>query len=406
MYKALAACYTIWSEVVSMMGTGNSQPELFYDIALEGFVPQDHPLRFLRPLIDVKKLRELCAPLYSSTGRPSVPPEQLFLALIGGYLMGITSERRLMMELECNLALRWFVGLGLTEHAWEASTFSQNRRRRFDRSGVLEALFDQTVKRAFKEKLISTHVSADGTLVRANASYKSFAPIGVAMDAEEYKRRLRVEDEPGGGGEPNGEGEPPADAGNPSVDFRGQKRSNATHRSTSDPDCRLVSKGSSGTGAYPGYTVNAIMENRNRILLGVGVEIYRGSTAEEHGCLGLLARARRRFGYRPRSLGADKGYFHEGFLRELFRARIEPHVAAAKNGRSEVHRRVRMRRRGAAYRWSQRCRKKIEELFGEAKEFHGLRRFRRRTLERVREELWMIGTVLNLKRLVSCGVGA
>jgi len=382
-----------------MMGESNPQPELFYGISLEKFVPEDHPLRAIRPFIDVKRLRKICAPLYSHTGRPSIPPEQLFLALIGGYILGIFSDRKLVMELECNLALRWFVGLDLNEHAWDASTFSQNRRRRFDRSGALEKLFDDTVKRAMKEHLISTHVSVDGTLVRANASFKSFRPIEVSMDGEQYKQRLRAED-------PESDdttGNPPdSDKGNPCVDFRGEKRGNKTHRSTSDPDCRFVSKGSSGTGAYPGYTVNAVMENRNRFLIGIGVEIFKGSTAEEQGCLSLLERAHRRLAYRPQSLGADKGYFHQEFLEALFGLNVEPHVAATNRGKSKAHRRVRMRQRGQPYALSQRCRKLIEELFGEGKDLHGLRRFRRRTLEKVREETWLIGVVLNLKRLASC----
>jgi transposase len=375
-----------------MMGESEGQPTFYYNMSIEQFVPQDHPLRSIRPFIDKQEIRRECRSLYSTTGRPSIPPEQLFLALVGGYLLGIASDRKIIMELQCNMALRWFVGLGLEEQPWDASTFSQNRRRRFDRSGVLERLFDQTVKRAMKENLISRHVSADGTLVRANASFKSFVPIEVAMDPEEYKNRLRSADE-----EDADEG--PQDPGNPKVDFRGEKRGNKTHRSLTDPDCRFVSKGSSGTGAYPGYTVNALMENRNRILLGVGVEIFRSSTSEEEGALDLLDRAKRRMRFRPKSLGADKGFFHEAFIGEVFRRKIEPHIAADARGSSLCHRRVRMRRRGLAYQLSQRCRKKIEELFGEGKEFHGLRRFRRRKLYRVREETWMIGWVLNLKRL-------
>jgi len=374
-----------------MMGEQPGQTNLYYNMTIEQFVPADHPLRAIRPLIDVKTVRRECRSLYSSIGRPSIPPEQLFLALVGGFLLGISSDRKLVMELQCNMALKWFVGLGLEEQPWDASTFSQNRRRRFDQSGILEKLFDQTVKQAQKENLISHHVSADGTLVRANASYKSFVPIEVAMDPEEYKRRLRSSDDEEHGG--------PQDPGNPSVDFRGGKRSNKTHRSMTDPDCRYVSKGNSGSGAYPGYTVNALMENRNRILLGVGVEIFHSSTSEEQGALGLLDRAKRRLRFTAVSLGTDKGYFHEEFIRGVFRRRIEPHIAADKRGSSRVHMRVRMRQRGQPYYWSQRCRKKIEELFGEGKEYHGLRRFRRRCLYRVREEAWLIGWVLNLKRL-------
>lgn len=374
-----------------MMGESKPQRGLFYSLSLESFVPADHPLRRIRPLIDDRSVRKVCRPLYSKTGRPSIPPEQLFLAMVGGYLIGVTSDRRLVMELQCNMALRWFVGLDLDQDAWDASTFSQNRRRRFDRAGTLEKLFDETVRRAMKEGLVSRHVSADGTLVRADASYKSFVPIELAMDPEEYKRRLRADDEAAGND--------PQDPGNRAVDFRGEKRGNQTHRSISDPDCRFVSKGSSGTSAYPGYTVNALMENRNRILVGIGAEIFEGTTSEERGCLQLLDRARRKFHFTAQSLGADKGYFHEGFLNELFDRHIEPHVATEQRGRSRAHARVRMRRRGVAYRLSQRCRRTIEELFGEGKEFHGLRRFRRRRLERVRQDSFLVGWVLNLKRL-------
>jgi len=288
-----------------MMGDSDPQRSLFYQISLEKFVPSEHPLRRIRPLIDDQEIRRLCKPLYRALGRPSIPPEQLFLALIGGYLLGVPSERKLVMELQCNMALRWFVGLNLDQDAWDASTFSQNRRRRFDKSGVLEKLFDLTVKRAVEAGLVSGHVSADGTLVRANASYKSFTPIELAMDPEEYKRRLREE-------ESRKDSDPPQDPGNRAVNFRGEKRSNATHRSTTDPDCRFASKGSTGTGAIPGYTVNALMENRNRFLLGIGVEIFRSSASETQGCRELLRRARRRLRIHPRTLGADKGFFSTG----------------------------------------------------------------------------------------------
>lgn len=375
-----------------MMGESDPQQSMFYRLSLESFVPAEHPLRQIRPLIDDEAVRRICKPLYSAIGRPSIPPEQLFLALIGGYLLGVPSERKLVMELQCNMALRWFVGLNLDQDAWDASTFSQNRRRRFDESGILEKLFDETVKRALAEGLVSDHVSADGTLVRANASYKSFVPIELAMDPAEYKRRLRAEDRR------DRDGDGPQDPGNRAVNFRGEKRSNATHRSITDPDCRFASKGSTGTGSVPGYTVNALMENRHRFLLGIGVEIFRSSASETKGCQALLERARRRHRFEPTTLGADKGYFSEGMIDHLLDREIEPHIAVDR-GKQKAHTRVRMRQRGKAYKLSQRCRKKIEELFGEAKDWHGMRRFRRRGLFRVREEALLIGWVLNLKRL-------
>jgi transposase len=375
-----------------MMGESDPQRALFYQLSLETFVPQEHPLRRIRPLIDDRAIRRVCRRLYATIGRPSIPPEQLFLALVGGYLLGIPSDRKLVMELQCNMALRWFVGLNLDQDAWDASTFSQNRRRRFDASGVLEKLFDEAVKRAMDEGLVSRHVSADGTLVRANASYKSFVPIEVAMDPEEFKKRLRAQD----GNEDAGDG--PQDPGNRAVDFRGEKRSNQTHRSATDPDCRFASKGTTGSGAIPGYTVNALMENRNRILLGIGVEVFRSSASETEGCQALLTRARRKLRFSPKTLGADKGFFSERMIQHLLEHGIEPHIATDRGSR-RAHARVRMRQRGEGYKLSQRCRKKIEELFGEAKDWHSMRRFRRRGLLRVREETLLIGWVLNLKRL-------
>jgi transposase len=330
-----------------MMGHRDPQRTLFYQLSLETFVPQEHPLRAIRPLIEDAAIRRACRDLYAPIGRPSIPPEQLFLALVGGYLLGVTSERKLVMELQCNMALRWFVGLNLDQDAWDASTFSQNRRRRFDESRLLEQLFHDTIKRAMAAGLVSRHVSADGTLVRANASFKSFVPIEVALDPAEYKRRLRAQDRAVEDG--------PPDAGNRAVDFRGERRSNATQRSATDPDCRFVSKGTSGTGAYPGYTVNAVMENRHRFLLGFGVEIFQGSTSEKTGCLALLARAKRRLRFRPATLGADKGFFHEDFLETLLAGGIEPHIATETRGSSQAHARVRMRERGAGYRVSQRA---------------------------------------------------
>jgi transposase len=381
-----------------MMGHADSQRTLFYQLSLETFVPPEHPLRAIRPLIEEAAIRRACRALYSPIGRPSIPPEQMFLALVGGYLLGITSERKLVMELQCNMALRWFVGLNLDQDAWDASTFSQNRRRRFDESGLLEQRFDDTITRAMAAGLVSRHISVDGTLVRANASFKSFVPIEVALDPAEYKRRLRAQDQAAEDG--------PPDAGNRPADFRGEKRGNATHRSRTDLDCRFVSKGTSGTGAYPGYTVNAVMENRHRLLLGLGVEIFQSSTAEKAGCLTLLDRAKRRLRFTPTTLGADKGFFHQDFLEALFARGIEPHIATEARGSADAHARVRMRQRGHGYQLSQRCRKLIEELFGEAKDWHGLRRFRRRRLRRVRQETLLIGWVLNLKRLAKLLVPA
>ena len=389
-----------------MMGKPEHDDLFMYNVKAEDFVPEDHPLRRIRPFIDARAIRKLARPLYSNTGRPSIPPEQLFLALIAGYIMGITSERKIVIQLNCDMAFRWFVGLGMKASAWDASTFSQNRRRRFDKAGFMEKLFDDTVKKAMKAGLVSVHASADGTLVRANASYKSFTPIEVELSAEAFKSSIRSDDKDSAEqDETKGTDKPPQDQdkGNPSVDFHRQKRSNKTHRSTTDPDCRFVSKGSSGSSAYPGYTVNAIMENRIRFLVGIDVDIFRGPASETEGCLTLLDRAKKKLGYKPATLGADKGYFSDRFLTGLFAREIEPHVAIQDRGKADTHKRVRMRERGLGYQLSQRCRKKIEELFGEGKENHGLRRMRRRYRNRVAQEVFFIGTILNIKRFAAIG---
>lgn len=366
-----------------MMGTSDPQPSMFYHINLEQFVTADHPMRKIRSLIDTDRIRTLCEPLYADAGRPSIPPEQLFLALLGGYLLGVTSERALVRELHGNLVLRWFVGLDLDTAPWDHSTFSQNRKRRFDESGLLEQLFDETVALAITRKLVSPHTTLDGTLVQANAAHKSFVPIEVFLKPEEYKKRIRSLDQ---------------DSGNPTVPFRGERRSNQTHVSTTDPEAKLANKGN-GTAAIVGYTVNGLMENRHRILVGINVETFRGPASEMDGGCGLIDAFHKKHGTRITTVGADKGDFAKPFLAALFRRRLKPHVAAKVTGRETVHQRVRRMSRTVGYQLSQRARKKIEELWGEAKCWHGFRRFRRRGLLHVRDEAYLMGWVLNLKRL-------
>lgn len=374
-----------------MMGTCDPQPALFYQINLEQFVTADHPMRKIRPLIDTARIRQLCAPLYADLGRPSIPPEQLFLALVGGYLLGVTSERALVRELTGNLVLRWFVGLDLDQMPWDHSTFSQNRKRRFTKSGLLERLFDETVALAIKQKLVSSHTTLDGTLVQANASHKSFVPMEVFLKPDEYKRRIRSLDQ---------SGEEASDPGNPTVTFRGERRSNHTHVSTTDPDAKLANKGN-GTAAIVGSTVNGLMENRHRLLLGINVERFRGPASETDGGRTLLDRFHQKHAVRIQTVGTDKGYFAKSFLTALVRRRITPHVAAKTTGREPIHQRVRRLSRTLGYQLSQRARKKIEELWGEAKCWHGFRRFQRRGLLQVRDEAYLMGWLLNLKRLAT-----
>lgn len=372
-----------------MLGTADPQPSMFDHINLEPYVTADHPMRKIRPLIDPARIRQLCEPLYAETGRPSIPPEQLFLALLGGYLLGVTSERALVRELTGNLVLRWFVGLDLDQMPWDHSTFSQNRKRRVTESGLLERLFDETVALAIKQKLVSHHPTLDGTLVQATASHKSVVPLEVFLKPAAYKRRIRSLD---AGSEPD------QDPGNPTVTFRGERRSNQTHVSTTDPDATLANKGH-GTAARVGYTVNGLMEHRHRLLLGIHVASFRGPASETDGGRELLDRFHATHDRRIQTVGADKGYFAKPFLTALVRRRIQPHIAAKTTGREAVHQRVRRLSRTVGDRLSQRARKKIEELWGEAKCGHGFRRVQRRGLLQVRDDAYLMGWLLNLKRL-------
>jgi hypothetical protein len=217
-------------------------------------------------------------------------------------------------------------------------------------------------------------------------------PIEVLQKPEEYRKTIS------GRKAEKKEADRDDDKGNPSVDFRGERRSNATHRSATDPDARIATKSGKET-AVPAYTVNGVMGNRNRILVGIGVETFRGPLSERDGALNLLDRARKRLKLKPESLGADKGYFEGKFIGGLLDRKVEPHIAAQERGHGGEYMRVRMRQRSAFYKLSQRARKKIEELWGEAKEEHGFRRFCRRTLENVRQEALMMGWLLNFKRL-------
>lgn len=379
-----------------MMGQADAQMTIYHTVQIEQLVPENHPFRRIRPLVNTERIRELCKPFYcKNNGRPSVPPEQLFLAMLGGYLMGARSDRKLVMELQCNMAFRWFVGLDLDSVVWDDTTFSKARTQRFDGTDVLETLFDDTVKQAMKKGWVSLHWSADGTLVKANASHKSFQPIEVLERPEDYRKTMKSQKK---------EEDPPKptdnDPGNPTVDWKGQKRSNTTHRSTTDPDSRLATKSAKET-VTPAYTVNGVMDNRSRMLLGIGVDIFQGPASERKGVLTLLKRARQKFHRWPKTLGADKGYFEKGFINGLIASKIAPHIAPMDRGKAKAYTRVRQRVRGAAFQMSQRARKKIEELWGEAKEQHRFRQFLRRLLYRVRQEAFLMGWTLNLKRLAT-----
>lgn len=395
-----------------MMGTSNTQTAMFHYTSVDQLVPADDALRAIEAVIDWEVVRERMAPFYSPLGRPSIPPEQLLKAMLIGYLFGITSERRLMREIQVNLSYRRFLGLDLESEVWHPTTFTKNRNQRFRESDLFRWLFDHVVAGAVAKGLVTGHhVSQDGTLVRANCSFKSIEPIAVTQSPKQYRERVAKENREPRESEPAQEPTdrtPPPNAGasdegrNPSVNFRGQQRRNETHRSKTDPDARLARR-SDGQGAYPGYHVHYTMDNKSRFTLDVETTRAEGRPEPEAGRT-MLARLKRRHGLQPRTLGADKGYFVASFLDNLRRRGIKPHIAcpavAIKKRAVALREWAKRKTRSQGYALSQRFRKQIEELFGEAKDFMGLRRMRLRTFERVREQPLLTALAQNLKRMV------
>jgi hypothetical protein len=317
-----------------------------------------------------------------------------------------------MREIQVNLSYRRFLGLDLESEVWHPTTFTKNRNQRFRESDLFRWLFDHVVSGAVAKGLVTGHhVSQDGTLVRANCSFKSIEPIAVTQSPKQYRERVAKENpEPAETVTPAAPTDrtPPPPAGaseagrNPSVNFRGQQRSNVTHRSKTDPDARLARRGD-GQGAYPGYHVHYTMDNKSRFTLDVETTRAEGRPEPEAGRT-MLARLKRRHGLQPRTLGADKGYFVASFLDNLRRRGIRPHIAcpavAIKKKAVTLREWAKRKTRSQGYALSQRFRKQIEELFGEAKDFMGLRRMRMRTFERVQEQPLLTALAQNLKRLV------
>lgn len=307
--------------------------------------------------------------MYSPKGRPSVPPEKLLRALLVMVLYSVRSERRLMEELEYNLLYRWFVGLGQDEAVWDVTTFSKNRERFID-GEVARRFFDEVLTTAKASNLVSgEHFSVDGTLIEAWASQKSF-------------RRKE-------------EGAPPSDddPGNPTVNFRGEKRSNATHESKTDPESRLARKGN-GQEARLAYCGNVMIENRNGLVVDAEL-LQANGTAERDAALLMAERIP---GDGRVTLAGDKGYDTKDFVTELRQMKVTAHVAqnASANRRSAIDRRT---TRHAGYAISQRRRKVVEEFFGWLKTVAGQRKTKYRGLWRVGWAFTLAAAAYNLVRM-------
>lgn len=319
-----------------MRGSDERTGELFSYVDLEARVRPDHPLRSIREIVNaaLEQLQPDFAALYSKMGRPSIAPEKLLRAMLCQAFYSIRSERQLMDRLEFDLLFRWFVGLGIDDAVWDHSVFSKNRDRLLD-GDIAAKLLSAVLSQAHVKRLLSSdHFSVDGTLIDAWASMKSFK----AKDGS---------DDPSGGGGRNSE-----------ADFHGQKRSNETHGSTTDPDARLYRKGA-GKEAKLCFMGHGLMENRSGLLVDACLTPANGH-AERVAALLMIER----HGDRAHriTLGADKAYDTRDFVNELRSMGVTPHVAQNANGRrSAIDGRT---TRHSGYGTSQRIRKRIEETFG------------------------------------------
>jgi transposase len=334
-----------------MRGNDQQQGHVFSYLSPEQRVRQDHPLRPIRAMVD-QVLRELSpefAKMYSKIGRPSIPPEQLLRALLLQMLYSVRSERLLMEELDYNILFRWFVGLNLDDAVWVPTVFTKNRDRLLEAEVAKDFLARVVEQARARDWTADEHFTVDGTLLEAWASAKSFQPKD--KDKEDA---------------------PPEDPGNPTVDFRGEQRSNATHESTSDPDALLARKGA-GKEAKLSYCGNLLVENRNGLIMDSRVWEATG-TAERYAALDMLQEIP---GRGRVTVGGDKGFDTAEFVRECRNIWVTPHVAQnlGRKGGSAIDGRT---TRSAGYALSQKKRKRIEECFGWLKTIALLRKVRHR----------------------------
>jgi transposase len=355
-----------------MRGSDGRSGSLFSYVDLEARVPRGHPLRSIRQIANgaLSDLSGDFAAMYARLGRPSIAPEKLLRASLLQAFYSVRSERQLMERLDFDLLFRWFVGLGIDDPVWDHSVFSKNRDRLLEGEIAAKFLAAVLAQPDVKQLLSSDHFSVDGTLVEAWASMKSLKPRD------------------GGGGS-----EPPAGVGrNAEVDFRGEKRGNDTHASTSDPDALLYRKGA-GMEAKLCFIGHALMENRHGLLIDTRLTRVSGH-AERLAALDMIASR----ADRPQAitLGGDKGFDAADFVMELREINVTPHIARNTSRRSAIDVRT---TRHPGYAISQRIRKRIEEGFGWMKTVAGLRKTKYRGLDKVGWTFTFAAAAYNLIRL-------
>jgi transposase len=374
-----------------MRGRVDDQSPLFHVFSVADRIRPGHPLRDVKRRVDrlLAGMSPAFDKAYSRAGRPSVPPERLLKALLLMALYSVRSERQLCERVDTDLLFRWFLDMQPGDDAFDPTTFTHNRKR-LDENNLTAAFFAAVVGEAVTAGLCSDHFTVDGTLIQSFAAAKSFQPT-----------------EPADAAPADGNGFQPR---NPDVDFRGQKRTNATHRSRTDPEARLYRKGL-GKEAKLSHMGHALAENRHGLIVAVAATEASG-TAERAAALEMLDGLGATPGLRPTTLGADKGYDDGQFLLDLESRRVEPHVPLIKEPQDpadvahkkrrpgvEARRRMKARQEGEGYRLSQKCRKKIEEGFGWLKSIAGLGRSRVVGRWKLRQLMEVGAAAYNLVRL-------
>jgi transposase len=346
---------------------------MFSYVSAERRIAADHPLRSMRQMVDavLKEMSPRFDGLYAKVGRPSIAPEKLLRALLIQILYSVRSERLLMEQLDYNLLFRWFVGLEVDDPVWDATVFTKNRERLLG-GDVARAFFEKVTDEARRRGLLSDeHFTVDGTQIEAWAGQKSF------------QRK-----------DGSGRQSPPDDRGNPTVNFRGEKRSNETHESTTDPEAKLFTK-LKGNAAKLCYIGNLLTENRNGLVVDALLTQASGY-AERSAAVTMLAKAARRRGKRI-TAGGDRGYDTRDFVLTLRHLDVTPHVAQNTTKRSS---RIDERTtRHPGYELSQRKRKRIEEVFGWIKTVGLMRKTRHRGSRRVGWMFTFTAAVYNLVRM-------
>jgi transposase len=353
-----------------MRGDDQQQNHMFSYLSPEQRVRKDHPLRAVRAMVDevLKQLSRRFDAMYAKVGRPSIPPEQLLRAQLLQMLYSIRSERLLVEEIDYNMLFRWFIGLNLDDKVWDATVFTKNRDRLLD-ADVAKEFLAQVVEKARAQGWASDeHFTVDGTLLEAWAGVKSFQP----------KDKKQV---------------PPDDPGNPTVNFRGEKRSNQTHESKTDVEALLARKGP-GKESKLSYCGNLLVENRNGLI--IDAEVFQANgTAERDAALIMLEKVP---GTNAVTVGGDKGFDTRDFVKECRNLQVTPHVAqnherpggSAIDGRTTWH---------AGYATSQRRRKRIEECFGWLKTIALMRKVRHRGVCKVHWIFTFACAAYNLVRM-------